>query len=132
VVDGVSSARGTGLLRAIAEAARAPKGHISLRARASTLDVEVQAVPPHGASDVTLVLVQPRARIAVARGENAGRTLDHAAIAREVRALGELGAGTPSGFFQAKLDSGHALTAVVILEQRSPRKVLGVSTVPIM
>jgi hypothetical protein len=135
VVDGtheVSGTRGGALRRLIADAARAPKANVVARFRAPTLEVMIEALPAHGPCAVTLVLVKARATVAVLRGENAGRTLNHTAIARDVRELGEVKSADSGARLVTKIDSGREVTAVVLVEQRFPRKVLGVGTVPVM
>jgi hypothetical protein len=135
MVDGaedVSGSRSAALRRAIADAAKAPKANVALRVKDGALEVAIDAIPQHGASDVTLVLVQPRARVSVPRGENAGRTLEHTAIAREVRAIGEVKASDASARVRSPVTSGRGYAAVVVLEQRTPRKVLGAAMIPLM
>jgi hypothetical protein len=132
IVDGsedVSGSRSVALRRAIAEAAKGAKANVSLRVRDGALEIAIDAIPQHGTSDVTLVLVQPHARVSVPRGENAGRTLDHTAIAREVRVLGEVEAPNTAAHLRAPIGPGRGNSAVVVLEQRMPRKVLGAALI---
>ena len=84
VVDGGTSligSRETALVEAIASAKQRPHVRLGLTATRSgnAWDVALQA-----RGDVFLAVVQDRARVAVPRGENAGRTLDHVGIVRSV------------------------------------------------
>jgi len=80
-------------------------------------------------SDVWLALVEDRLSSVVTRGENQGRTLNHAAIARRLTKLGETAQdGSFSAVPTVEIEDGWrplALTAVVFLQSRRSGHVLG-------
>jgi hypothetical protein len=93
-----SDARGA--RAAIAAAGRETSGRIDVRLMPGVqadLVVAVEASWNGGqAGDVLAVVVQDRATTRVARGENAGRTLEHVSVARSLSVLGS-GVGAFSG-----------------------------------
>jgi hypothetical protein len=80
-------------VRSAIAAAPAPTGRLWARLTGDRPEeLAVEATWPEGSrADVLLASVQPRLTSAVARGENAGRTLEHVAV---VRALTVVGSGT--------------------------------------
>jgi hypothetical protein len=140
VVDGRAEMTGgdaQALTRAIEAAARAPKAKVSLSVRADgdTRVVDVVTGPlPAGAepSDLLVVVVENEARVEVRRGENAGRTLDHMAIARQILMAGNVNAAGET-HLQQRIDSPKRPSSVVaIVSERVRRKVWGVGVVPLM
>ncbi|BDG05629.1 DUF1223 domain-containing protein [Anaeromyxobacter oryzae] len=118
---------------AIALAAREPSGRVAARivsAAAAKLSLRVDAtwsgsVP----ADVLVAVVQDRATTRVAGGENAGRTIEHVAVARSLTAVGS-GAGAFSGSVTLALpDANRAGHVVVFVQEREGGPVLGASTV---
>lgn len=88
VIDGATSLVGSregALVEAVASAKQRPHARLGLTAKRSGdgWDVTLQA-----RGDVFLAIVQDRARVAVTRGENAGRTLDHVGVVRSVVKVG--------------------------------------------
>lgn len=86
VVDGATSLVGSregAVVEAVGAAGKRPHVPLGLAARRSgdAWDVTVQV--PKG-NDVLLAIVQDRARVTVPRGENAGRSLDHVGVVREL------------------------------------------------
>jgi hypothetical protein len=143
VVDGraqVVGSRGAAVVQAVAEAAKRPHAPVAIGvARAGggghdafDVTIEVGALPSDAATDADLLvaIAQRAARIAVPRGENAGRTLDHTAIARELRVLGP--AAATGGSFATRVTPPKGLAAadarvVALVQERSSRRVLGAS-----
>jgi hypothetical protein len=86
--------------RAIAAAAREATGRIDARLvpdASGDVALRVDAAWTPGISaDVLVALVQDHATTRVARGENAGRTLGHVSVVRDLRGLGS-GVGAFSG-----------------------------------
>jgi hypothetical protein len=86
IVDGSAEmvgSRGSALESAIADAAKRPHVKVLITPGAQTGEVTVSA-PAVADSEIVIALVQARARVAVPRGENGGKTLDHTAIVREL------------------------------------------------
>lgn len=146
VVDGRAELVGSDrfrLLRAVGEAATQPKASVSVRSEARPgggvtvpLVVEVEGLPPHRdreAASVLLAVTEGPLRTQVRRGENAGRTLTHAAVARRLTELGTLSAAAPSFRLriEVRLDPGWApanLKAVVFVQERGAGRVLGAAS----
>ena len=115
---------------AIAAAATEPGGEVS----ASTLPgaeavLQVTARWPAGVeAEVLVALVQDHATSRVERGENAGRTLEHVAIARAVYPVGS-GTGSFSGRVRLAEGRQEADRAVVFVQERDGGRVHGVASV---
>ena len=138
VVDGEAGVVGSdeGALRRAIEAS-AKRAHIAVtvaRGGLDTLDVRVAAVGAGGATEVDAVLAitEDDLFVDVLRGENSGRRLEHSAVVRELRSLGAV---APTGAtFAPRIGAGprggasaaHKRHAVVIVEERRSRRVLGV------
>ena len=140
VVDGRVEMNGgdmSSLSRAIDTAARAPRVKVTLSVRTDgdgrVVDI-VTGPPPAGAEpcDVLLVVAENEAHVEVRRGENAGRTLDHIAIARQQVVAGAVNASGETRL-QARIGSEKRPSSVVaIVSERLRRKVWGVGIVPMM
>ena len=99
VVDGRADVVGTderGLRSASQRAAAEPHGTITARREGSALRIEA-ALPAHRGAEVLLAAVEESAVSRVERGENAGRTLTHASVARSLARVGETSAAAWSG-----------------------------------
>lgn len=115
--------------RAIAEAARGAGAVVRVTAGEApgTLRVGVAGARTAAPADVLLVVIENGLASTVTRGENAGKRLAHAAVARELRVLGNVDA---SGRFTATAPvgrAGGALRAFAFVQERDSRRVLGVS-----
>ena len=114
---------------AIVAAATEPGGEVSASAvPEDDAMLQVTARWPAGIeAEVLVALVQDRAISRVERGENAGRTLEHVAIARAVSPVGS-GAGWFSG--RVKLSGAQeADRAVVFVQERNGGRIHGVTSV---
>lgn len=102
VVDGAAAFVGSdaGAARsAIDSAAKAPHGQIALRVEPAERDIEVVATveslprfDPADRADLLVAVVEDGLRSDVKRGENAGRVLTHAAVARLLTLAGQIDA----------------------------------------
>ena len=124
------------------DAAHAESAIASAQKRAKT-SVSVTIVPTGGArslavklgpasspeaADVMLALTDERASIDVKSGENAGRTLDHTAIVRSLRAVGA--ASAAGSTLSIPIDANAtSKRAVVFVQERKSRAILGAATV---
>jgi hypothetical protein len=120
----------------VAKAARAPQATVSVAAAGAGLQVRVSNLPAGTKpAEVLLAITESGLASKVGRGENAGRELRHAAVVRELRPLGPVGAdgafsashqsagggaGAGSGFApycgrggSAPLSAGGSLTSAV-------------------
>jgi hypothetical protein len=133
VVDGSDEVLGSdrrAAFRAIAKAAREPKP-VSVRL---TREHDRLHVLVEGSSDkpaeVLLAIVQGTAETKVVRGENGGKTLQHAAIARSLEVLGPLEQEKWEREVRMTLpaDADPGNLEVVVFVQRRNGRVLGAAT----
>ena len=146
VVDGRAEFVGSNAGRArdeIAAAARAPKATVSVSiapgAAAQAVDVpliiRVENLPAISASDtaeVLLAISESELRSEVSRGENSGRSLRHSSVVRRLSEIGRV--DSKNGAFNAgtlvrieKAWKRENLKAVVFVQERASRRVLGVA-----
>lgn len=119
---------------AIADAARRPRASVELSLSDSGRDLTVKIAPSPSAknAEVFLALTESDLKTEVKKGENDGRTLVHTGVVRELKKIGEL---TPQGFSAtAPLQiepswKRAALTAVVFVQEKQNRRILGVAAV---
>jgi hypothetical protein len=116
---------------AIAAAAREASGRIAARVVArgpAELVVDVEASWEAGiAAEVWMALVQERATSRVARGENAGRTLEHVGVVRSLAVAGA-GEGAFAGRARLPLEPG-ATRLVAFVQERDGGPVRAVMAV---
>ncbi|MGH6718642.1 MAG: DUF1223 domain-containing protein [Alphaproteobacteria bacterium] len=125
VVGGASDVIGSdraGLDRLIDRAAAAATLDIGLAWTANgSLEVTLPAAPYHGAATVWFVRYDKHESSVVTAGENAGRTLDHANVVRELKAVG-MWNGTamtltlPAEAVRPELGSGDDYGCAVIVQ----------------
>lgn len=128
---------------AIEQAADAP--HAVIQAKADPLDgshvrirIRVDNLPSirrDDTAEVLLAVAEDRLHSSVARGENAGRSLNHTAVLRRLRPVGT---ASPGQSFVANpsltIDPAwkrNDLTAAVFVQERAGRRVLGTAAVPL-
>ena len=143
VIDGRSETIGSrkGMVeQAIGEAAKRPHGTIGVdvaaRANAAApvaVTLKIGALPAGAALDaeVLVALTQNAVRVAVLRGENAGKTLEHTAVTRQLIVAGKAPAGGAELLASFDLPKGVAakeLRIVAFVQERASRKVLGTAT----
>lgn len=143
VIDGRAETTGSRkamVEQAIAEAAKRPHASIALELAARANDaapfevtVKIGALPPGSASDAeaVVVLTQNAVRVAVRGGENAGSTLEHTAVARELVVAGPAPTGGATLGSSLKPPAGVAakdLRVVAFVQERGSRKILGTAT----
>lgn len=131
--------------QSIAEAARAPKTSIQLAATRAgepggSLQVradKLSASTPDEKADVFLAITEAGLHSAVTRGENAGEDLHHSPVVRRLHKIGEAGSAGDTAFtakVALKLDANwkiENLRAVVFVQERKSRRVVGVASVPL-
>jgi len=127
---------------------------IARAASAAHADVEIKAAPSRGSApevqirvdnlppvrrgdtaDVLLAITEDNLRSNVARGENSGRRLEHTAVVRNLRVIGTVSPGRPfaatAGAVIASAWKRGDLTAVVFVQERASRRVLGAASIPL-
>jgi hypothetical protein len=134
IVDGQAEFTGSNSRRAeeeIALAARRPHAKVTLSQGQGGLSISVMDLPPFTPGDTAelwLALTEGDLSTQVPRGENAGRLLRHAPIARELRRVaavlpegykGEIKLAAPSG------GTRDRLRAVVFVQEARKRRILG-------
>lgn len=146
VVDGRTEFVGSNSGRAreaITRAASAPKAAITLsrndspenaHAGAITLQARVDNLPAVSAGDtaeVLLAVTESNLRSSVSRGENSGRRLTHTAVVRQLGVIGTAMSGKGEAFTASPVVTlspnwkRENLRAVVFVQERNSRKVLG-------
>ncbi|MFL5309243.1 MAG: DUF1223 domain-containing protein [Myxococcales bacterium] len=129
VVDGRAEVLGSDERAARSAAAQArgqPHGTITAQRRGSALHLDAK-LPPHSGAEVLLATVDDPPPGRVARGENAGRTLSHVRVVRELRRIGRVDQGAWSG--DVDLDAAAAkLRLVAFVQERSTGHVLAAAT----
>jgi hypothetical protein len=147
VVDGITEFIGSdaGLAqRSIERAVQAPKagvqiervsggdGSVRLRVRVEQL----AAAQPKGNVDVILVVTENNLSSSIARGENAGRRIEHRAVVRRFEKLKSLDAGRAEFETEAKVSldrdwKRENLRAVVFLQEQRGRRIFGAASLPL-
>jgi hypothetical protein len=130
----------------ISESARTERIQVTLvqanpgKAAAETLSVKIGKLPAakqRDAAEVWLAITETGLHSAVKRGENAGRELQHAAIVRSIRKIGEAkGEGETSfaGDVSVPLHSEwkrENLKTVVFVQEKKSRQILGAAELPV-
>ena len=145
VIDGQLEAIGSdagAVRRAVLDAARHNKADIDVSASPDGPDrlqvrVRVQ-VPPdvmrRGPAEVMLAVTEDGLATKVARGENGGRTLRHAAVTRTLTSVGMVPTGTAQSTLQVTLRLAPAWSVsnvrlVAFLQEHDSRRILGAATV---
>lgn len=131
--------------QAIADAARAAKARIDISLRNATVDTanlaisisDLQSAWTGDSAEVLLAITESGLRSSVSRGENAGRSLNHTAVVRALSSLGSIDSQSKS--FSAepvvrieKKWKRENLKAVVFVQERASRRVLGASQISMM
>lgn len=135
VVDGqdelVGSSR-AGLARSVAEAARRAHADVALKMapRAAGVEVTVGRLPPGTAeADLVAFWVEPRVTTAVRRGENAGRTLEHAAVVRGATTVGRVEPAGGRALVPLQGRPAQASRLVVVVQERARRRIAGAAAI---
>jgi len=131
VVDGRVDALGTdegAIRRASSAAASQPHGTIEARRGAKSLHLDAM-LPPHKGADVFVAAVDDPPPSRVERGENAGKTLTHVRVVRDLKRVARFDQPTWSG--DVELDSRlQRLRLVVFVQERTTGRVLAAGTWP--
>jgi hypothetical protein len=144
VVDGSAECVGgdpAALERLVAEARNSPKLAVGLDVTeaggtAATARITVEPAPfPTAVADVWLALAESGLETDVARGENAGRRLSHAAVVRRLERVGTVESGRPFAathrITPRREWRREALEAVVVVQERETGRVVGIASRPL-
>lgn len=134
--------------QAIAEAASQTKTPVHLAAEKNgagpgklvlTAHVpKLAGAQPDDSVEVFLAITESRLHSDVTRGENAGKALDHAGVVRELKRIGVAGAKADPAFAGTEtitLASGwkrENLRAVLFLQEKRSRRVIGAASIPLI
>ena len=151
VVDGRARFVGSNSAKAreaIEDSARASKSNVIVsiasedKGTASlTLAIRVeglQEILKHGSAEVLLAITESGLRSNVSRGENAGRRLAHSAVVREFSRIASIDSQKAAVFSAQpvirieKAWNRDNLKAVIFVQERASRRVLGVAAVPLL
>ena len=117
--------------RAINAAALQPLKAIVALTRGDPQKIDVAVSAAEGAPEVMLALTEDNLTTDVARGENGGRTLRHAAVVRDLRKIGDVKNGKFSGsqtihlMPEWRVDNLHA---VVFLQNPNTMQIVGAAS----
>lgn len=128
---------------AILKAAQSPKATLHLSAQPTStsqpanmilLNIRIDTLPsltPGDTAEILLAMVENNLQTNVPRGENAGRKLSHTAVVRQLTVLdtmksGQLEKTLQSSVMIRKNWNLRQLAAVVVVQERMSRRVLGV------
>jgi hypothetical protein len=133
-------------LKAIARAARSPKAQIELELRPIERGVlpevplririsKLPLKPGGGPAEIWLAVTESGLKSDVSRGENAGLSLRHTGVVREMRPIGRMEQDSPldaeARVILAPDWNLDRLDAVVFLQERATRRVLGAASTPL-
>ena len=131
--------------QAITDASRAAKARVEISLRGATVDSanlaisisDLQSAWTGDSAEVLLAITESGLRSSVSRGENAGRSLHHTAVVRTLSSLGNIDSQSKS--FSAepvvrieKKWKRENLKAVVFVQERASRRVLGAAQISMM
>lgn len=148
VIDGAREFLGSDraqALRTIARAVETPKARLELSLtpappdearRTARFAVKIAGLPEGAGEQVEIFLAITETGLAssVARGENAGRRLEHTAVVRRLERLARFASSSANGFAKeiaVKFDPAwrkENLRAVVFIQDRKSRRVLGATS----
>jgi hypothetical protein len=137
IVDGSDAVVGhdrSAVFDAIRRAAGRKKPAMALEWSADTMKLAVTVGKSRETADATvfLAITEDGLRTSVKRGENAGRTLDHAAVARRLTQVGKTDSdGSFTGVVPLALAPGwnrHALGIVVFVQVDKTRRIAAAAT----
>ena len=134
VVDGKAQFVGSDSGRAateISKAAEIPKAVIDVSTEGNKLSVRISAAPSHAAATVYAAIAEDGISSRVERGENSGKTLEHASVVRELRMLGVLPAGESHSDLSSDLVmrpdwKAENIKVVVFVQENEGKKIIGV------
>lgn len=95
------------------------------------LHIAIHSLQPAD-GEVLLAITEDGLTTSVAKGENGGKTLHHAAVVRQLRSIGNLDGGNFDGVVEVPLQADwnpRNLKAAVLVQQPQSRKVLGAGVI---
>lgn len=137
VVDGTAEFTGSDTgkaARAIAEAAKTPKGKVEIVEIGGKIKVKIADLPEHAAATVFLAVTEDNLATTVARGENSGRRLEHHSVVRDLKSIGTINSNEKSAEIETLLQlqpgwKRENLKIIVFAQENESRRVLGVGRI---
>lgn len=137
VVDGGTEFTGSNLgaaAKAIMESAKTPKAKIDVTAKNEKVELKIFELPKHSDSTVFLAIAEDKLSSNVKRGENAGQTLEHISVVRELKAIGQI---TPDhNSYETRYEFGlnpkwkrENLKLVIFVQENESRRIYGLAKV---
>jgi hypothetical protein len=134
VVDGTEEFVGGDSGKATKEilaAAGSAKASIDTKIAANRIDVKIANAPKHNEATVYAAIAEDGISSRVERGENAGNTLEHVSVVRELKNLGTLSPDASDLELSSDFQIGpewkpENLKVVVFIQENQSRKVIGV------
>ena len=113
---------------------RGEKADVSLKLKDDQLSINIEKLAAPKGSTVYLAVAESGLRSAVSSGENSGRSLDHASVVRELRAVGKIEAGKKVYTAQVNVPSNgtwkaDSLRYVVFVQDDATLKIHGVAAI---
>lgn len=99
---------------------------------AFAVKLDASRLPAHGPADVLLAVVEDDLASKVERGENRGRTLQHAAVVRKLGRVGEIAGAAWLGEARLALDPAwraDSLRLVAFIQERQTGRVLAAGSI---
>jgi hypothetical protein len=136
-VDGTTHFIGTKLdkaTKAITTAAKSAKTEINLSLDKDKIKISIPNLPKHERATVFAAFVQNDLSRKIGRGNNAGKTLLHSSVARDLRSVGSIEPRAQKFEaetflqFQPEWDREN-LNLIVFIQENGSRKILGVNRI---
>lgn len=135
IVDGTTYFVGTKLdkaTKAITDAAKNSKPEINLSVGKEKLKIGIPNLPKHEQATVYVAMVQDNLSRKIGRGNNAGKTLLHTSVARDLRAAGSIPPDKRNFEIETFLQfqpewKKDDLQLIVFVQENGSRKILAVS-----
>ena len=138
VVDGKAAFVGSDTqraLQAITDSAKSPKAAVAVHCSTNPPSLAVRIESVTSDADVTLAITENALQSNVTRGENKGRVMAHAGVTRSIAIVGRARKRQPftvePKLLLDKTWNRDNLSAVVFLQDRASRRVLGAARIPI-
>jgi hypothetical protein len=119
--------------KAIADAAKFPKANIETSlSNENILQIKISAIPKHKDSTVFLAIAEDKLKSNVKSGENAGKTIEHLSVVRELKPLAKIEAAA-NVFEQETAISlqpewkAENIKLIVFVQENESRKVWAIS-----
>jgi hypothetical protein len=135
VIDGhaeLVGSRGDAARTMIAEAVKTPKAKVDLVRHGDRVTVNVAGLAAADPADVLLAVTEDGLSTAVPRGENAGATLAHGPVVRELKSLGTTSGASFTADVEVPVAPAYKrenVRAVVVVQRKKGLSVLGAGAV---